>query len=157
MFFLDDSDEPEGLIHHLPRRLLGAGGQQRTKTRVGTRQVDDTDNEDEDESEHVLGQWSRRDSGQVGASIPPYIKPILEDAEEENFEYLKTASAMELYKQFQPDSFAEEIIYQSKLYAVQKNLKQALDIMSVDKYRYTILTLFIYLNTLYLGFKETYF
>ena len=58
------------------------------------------------------------------------------DEEEERLGHLKTASAMELYKLFQPDKFAEEIVNQSRLYAVQKNKKQALDIMSVDTYRY---------------------
>lgn len=146
LFFLcclDDSDEPEGLVRHLPRRVLRAGGQKRTKKLVGTRMEADED-EDEDEEEDVpanedLGQWSRRDLARVGSRIPPFVKPVLEEADEERLTHLQTASAMELYKLFQPDTFAEEIVYQSKLYAVQKNKKQALDIMSVDTYRYTFL------------------
>ena len=104
---------------------------------MGTRLEAD---EDEDDDEYVpanedLGQWSRRDLGLVGSRVRLYVKPVL-DEEEERLGHLKTASAMELYKLFQPDKFAEEIVYQSRLYAVQKNKKQALDIISVDTYRY---------------------
>ena len=55
--------------------------------------------------------------GLVGSRVRPYVKPVL-DEEEERLGHLKTASAMELYKLFQPDKFAEEIVNQSRLYAV---------------------------------------
>lgn len=102
-------------------------------------EADEDEDEDDDgavEANNISGQWSRRDLGRVGSRIPVYAKPQLDEEDEERMEHLKTASAMELYKQFQPDTFAEEIVYQSKLYAVQKNKKQALDIMSVNTYRY---------------------
>lgn len=47
-------------------------------------------------------------------------------------------SAYDYYRLFMPDSFAEEVVYQSKLYAVQKNYpKKQLDCLSLDTYRCT--------------------
>ena len=44
----------------------------------------------------------------------------------------------EYYKLFQPDSFVDEIIYQSKLYSVQKDfIRKVQDCISTDTYRYT--------------------
>jgi hypothetical protein len=47
----------------------------------------------------------------------------------------KLSTAYDYYKLFQSEKWVEEIVFQSKLYAVQENLPQALDIMSVDSYR----------------------
>jgi hypothetical protein len=38
-------------------------------------------------------------------------------------------------KEFQPDSFASEVVYQSRLYAVQKDKKLSLETMTLDTCR----------------------
>lgn len=103
-------------------------------------EVDEDEDEDEDAEAPAnlnVGEWSRKDLGQVGSSVPPYQKPVLEDDDIDRLLELKEASALVLYKLFQPDSFAEEIVYQSKLYAVQKNKGKAVDIISMKTYRYS--------------------
>lgn len=136
---IDDSDDPEGLVRHLPRRLLKAGAQKRTKKRsaVGNRlEAASSDEDDDDDGDaREVGNWSRKKLGTVGSKVPEFVKPVPSGEELEKLELLKTASAYEFYKEFQPDSFAEEIVYQSRLYAVQKDKKQALDTMSLDSYR----------------------
>jgi hypothetical protein len=122
--------------------MLTAGGQQRVRKRNGNRmEVDEDEDEDEDAEAPAnldLGVWSRRDLGQLGSSVPPYQKPVLEDDDHDRLMELKNASALELYKQFQPDRFAEEVVYQSKLYAVQKNKNKAVDIINLNTYRYSL-------------------
>jgi hypothetical protein len=46
-------------------------------------------------------------------------------------------TAYEFYKLIQSDSWVDEIFYKSKLYAVQNNILQTLQIMSSDTYRCT--------------------
>lgn len=55
---------------------------------------------------------------------------------EEWVEQLEEASAFDYYRVFQPPNFVQEVVYQSKLYAVQKNKKMSLDTMNEDTYRY---------------------
>ncbi len=61
--------------------------------------------------------------------------PVLDEKTERWVEELKTGSAYDFYKVFQPESFAEEVVYQSRLYAVQKDKKQALEFTNIDTYR----------------------
>jgi DNA excision repair protein ERCC-6 len=71
----------------------------------------------------------------VGSRVPVWVKPVMTA---ENSDMLANlSSAYDYYKLFQPASFAEEIVYQSKLYAVQKDKKQALEVMNIDTYRCT--------------------
>jgi hypothetical protein len=46
-------------------------------------------------------------------------------------------SAYDYYRLFQSDSFANEVVYQSRLYAVQKGYNKALEQLSRDTYRYS--------------------
>ncbi len=135
----DDSDEPDGIADHLPRRLLKAGAQKRTKQKsaAGNR-LETVSSEEEDDDVPVvnLGKWSKTDSGLVGSKVPPYIKPLLDMEKEEWVEQLEEASAFDYYRVFQPPNFVQEVVYQSKLYAVQKNKKMSLDTMNEDTYRY---------------------
>jgi hypothetical protein len=82
------------------------------------------------------GLWTHKNPELVGTNIPPYVQPVL--SAEKTALFSNTASAYDYYKLFQPNTFAEEIVYQSKLYAVQKNLKKSLDCMNIDTYRYSI-------------------
>jgi len=135
----DDSDEPDGIADHLPRRLLKAGAQKRTKQKsaAGNRlETVSSEEEDDDVPAVNLGKWSKTDSGLVGSKVPPYIKPLLDMEKEEWVEQLEEASAFDYYRVFQPPNFVQEVVYQSKLYAVQKNKKMSLDTMNEDTYRY---------------------
>lgn len=141
-YFLDDSDEPTGLVRHLPRRLLGAQAEKRKRkssgigNRLSRLEADgDNDSNDDEVMEPEQGQWSHRDPALVGTKIPPFIKPVLSVEDRETFESLSTA--FDWYKLFQPDTFAEEIVYQSKLYALQKDHKKAMEYLSRDAYRYS--------------------
>jgi hypothetical protein len=44
-------------------------------------------------------------------------------------------NAYDYYKLFQSDSFVTEIVYQSKLYAVQKGYQKSVDQVTSDTYR----------------------
>lgn len=79
------------------------------------------------------GKWSSTDPGLLGTKTPPFIKPVLSEEDSADLENLSTA--YDYYKLFQSDKWVDEIVYQSKLYAVQENIPQALDIMSKDTYR----------------------
>ncbi len=81
------------------------------------------------------GTWSHQNTDMVGSRVPVWVKPVMTA---ENSDMLANlSSAYDYYKLFQPASFAEEIVYQSKLYAVQKDKKQALEVMNIDTYRCT--------------------
>ena len=71
----------------------------------------------------------------MGSKVPDYVKPVLEADDQATFENLK--SAYEYYRLFQPDSFVNEIVYQSKLYAVQKGFNKSLERLGRDTYRCT--------------------
>jgi hypothetical protein len=147
--FSDDSDDPSGLIDHLPRRLLGAHAEKRKRKRVtvgskgdklqasGSRLQAGSDSEGDEgeEDEGVSGQWSKKSTGLVGSKTPSFTKPVLTAADRDTLESLTTAYSY--YKIFQPDSFVNNVVYQSKLYAVQKNYTKAMDIITCDTYRCT--------------------
>ena len=137
----DDSDEPTGLTRHLPRRLLAVHAEQRKRKRaaVGNRAVrleNDSDTEDEDEQRPVRPprtQWTPQDPGLVGVNTPEFIKPVMSDENREKLEDLSTA--YDYYKLFQSDAFANEVVFQSRLYAVHKGLICNLPHISRDTYR----------------------
>ncbi len=134
-YFPDDSDAPRGLVHHLPRRLLKGQAQlrKRRKAATGKRLEAETDSESDEEEEEDKEKWSKTDPGLLGTKTPPFVKPVL--SADDAAELDKLSTAYDYYKLFQSEKWVEEIVFQSKLYAVQENLPQALDIMSVDSYR----------------------
>lgn len=79
------------------------------------------------------GRWRKQDPGLVGTKIPEFRKPVLSPDVAETMETVKTA--YDYYRLFQPDTFANEVVYQSKLYAVQKDYKKQLESVSIDTYR----------------------
>lgn len=132
--FSDDSDAPTGLIRHLPRRLLGGAAQLRKKRRAPTgNRVEADSNSDDDGEKEYKGKWSNTDTGLLGTKTPQFIKPVLSEVDEQALANISTA--YDYYKLFQSDKWVEEIVYQSKLYAVQENIPLALEIMSKDTYR----------------------
>ncbi len=129
------------MTRHLPRRLLAVHAEQRKRKRaaVGNRAVrleNDSDTEDEDEQRPVRPprtQWTPQDPGLVGVNTPEFIKPVMSDENREKLEDLSTA--YDYYKLFQSDGFANEVVFQSRLYAVQKGLECNLPHISRDTYR----------------------
>jgi len=145
VLFSDDSDAPSGNIKHLPRRLLASSAEasRRRKVRVGNKRfrteagaVAGAAGDTEDLVEQGTGNvWQKRDPGLVGSKIPPYQKPVLSQETQETFDSI--TSAYQYYKLFQPDRFAEEIVYQSRLYAVQKDFSnKTKEYLTMDNYRY---------------------
>lgn len=141
----DDSDAPTGLVAHLPRRLLGEHAEKRKRKRasIGNRdkRLEADSNSDSDTEETVRRdiprQWTRQDPKLVGSKVPPF-EPVV--TSEDSLKDL--SSAYDFYKLFQPNTFVEEIVYQSKLYGVQKSKTSAVDIVNIDTYRYLLAYLY---------------
>lgn len=143
-FFADDSDDPTGLVTHLPRRLLGgaAVAKRRKLSAIGGRAARleaASDSEEEEgvrERDPILPQdWSRTNPKRVGTNTPEFRKPVLSDDDKEQLAGL--SSAYDYYKLFSSDSYINEVVYQSRLYAVQKNHTKALELLSKDTLRCT--------------------
>ncbi|MCP3663711.1 MAG: hypothetical protein GY696_14680 [Gammaproteobacteria bacterium] len=79
--------------------------------------------------------WENINPGLVGSKVPEYIKPVLDAEDQATFENLD--SAFDYYLLFQSDSFVNELIYQYRLYAIQKGYKISLDRIGKDIYRCT--------------------
>ncbi len=73
--------------------------------------------------------WSPLDTGMVGSKVPAYERPILEILD-------GCKTAYDYYKLYQPATFAEEIVYQSRLYAVQKDIAKS-NLITLDNLRCT--------------------
>ena len=131
---------------HLPRRLLAstASASRRKKAGIGNKRFR-TEAEEFDNAPDALnapdaagemGKWTRKDPGLVGSRIPAFVKPARSQEDEETFESVSTA--YDYYRLFQPDSWANEILYQSKLYGTQRQFsKKVQDLISFDVYRCT--------------------
>ena len=138
----DDSDEPDGLIHHFPRRLLESGAQARKRKRsgIGGRnrrlEADEVDLvPSEPRRPPLIRSWERDNPNLVGSKVPEYVKPVIDADAQSKLE--NTNTAYEFYRLFQPDRFINEIIYQSKLYGVQKGYTKSVEKISVSTYRCT--------------------
>jgi hypothetical protein len=93
------------------------------------------DSDEDDVAMETRGKWVRKNPKLVGSNIPPFSKP---DQTPDKAEILsKTSTAYDFYKLFQPLSFAEETVVQSKLYAVQKSNKKGEASMNIDNLRCT--------------------
>ena len=92
----DDSDEPTGLVSHLPRRLLREHAEKRKRKRAPiNRLVQEADSDsDEDDNDVVLpidpSMWSQANTGLVGSRIPPFVKKDLSIEDRELLEGLST-------------------------------------------------------------------
>jgi hypothetical protein len=78
-------------------------------------------------------QWSQEDPKLVGSKIPDFVQPELSQEEKEKLQGAKTA--YDFYKIFSPDSWLNEIVHQSRLYAVQKGRIKQLNMLTRDKIR----------------------
>lgn len=82
----------------------------------------------------MTGSWSKKDPRLVGSKIPPLEKLELPEAvvaEAANY------TAYDYYKLFQPDSFVEQVLEQSRLYGGQKDLHKAVASVNMNTYRCT--------------------
>ena len=101
-----------------------------------TRLENDSDTEDEDlpPVRPPRAQWTRRDPGLIGTNTPAFIKPVMSPENQDKLDSL--SSAYDYYKLFMGDGFANEVVFQSRLYAVQKGFGSSLPHISRDNYRY---------------------
>ncbi len=96
-------------------------------------EADDTSSDEEEVPVRPV-QWSQEDPNLVGSKIPDFVQPELSQAEKE---MLKSANkAYDFYKIFSPDSWLNEIVHQSRLYAVQKGRIKQLKMLTRDTLRY---------------------
>jgi hypothetical protein len=140
--FSDDSDEPSGNLIHLPRRLLAGTAckkVKRVRTAAGKREENDSSDEDDDLDSQATGGWSRKDPALVGSKIPDFSTIELP---EDVVEAAQGYNAYDYYKLFQPDSYAEMVVEQSKLYGGQKDLLKAAAQVDLDTYRYILLNIY---------------
>ena len=129
-------------MKHLPRRLLAsrAIASRQKKAGFGNKRFrTEAESEDAQEAPDAAGergQWTRKDPGLVGSRIPAFVKPARSQEDEETFENVSTA--YDYCRLFQPDSWANEILYQSKLYGTQRQFsKKVQDLISFYVYRST--------------------
>ena len=156
----DNEEEPTGDGRHLPRVLLAgngqaeivrvgpgrekrrkqvSGGKKKTKKRGVSRAGDMTASEDEEVEEVVAAAgpapvgpetWQKDDPNLVGTRIPQYQKPRDTLEYREKLEGAKTA--LDFYNLFQPAHFTNQVVYQSKLYAVSRGWDNKVEIITVD-------------------------
>ena len=151
----DDSDNPSSCAQHLPRRLLGGQGEAvvlsgKRKKKVGLgkrkRRMGEDDTEEEEVppvaaaarvqiTKNIERDWTTEDTGMVGSKVPKFEKPGLSAADQEKIESCNTA--FDYYKLFNTDSFLNNTIYQSRLYAVQKQKEKHMPNLNVNTLRCT--------------------
>jgi hypothetical protein len=111
----------------------------RTKKRSGIgskapgMEARDTSSSDDDDVPVQRQQWSKVNPYLVGTKIPDYVKPELSEDDKEKLQGLR--GAYDFYKVFSPDSWMNEVVYQSRLYAVQKGHTKQLPMLTKDKIR----------------------
>ena len=125
------------------RRKQVAGGKKTAKKRGVSRAGDMTASEDEEDDgvEEVVvaaagpapvgpETWQKDDPKLVGTRIPQYQKPDETLQYTEKLEGAKTA--LDFYNLFQPKHFTNQVVYQSKLYAVSRGWDNKVDVITVD-------------------------
>jgi len=97
--------------------------------------VDSDSEEEEVNNQQQQKQWSKKNPELVGTKTPPFIKPVLGTVDREKLEGLRTA--YDFYREFSGESYINEIVYQSRLYAVQKGHTKSLELLNKDTVRCT--------------------
>ncbi len=94
----------------------------------------DTSSDEEDVPvQRQWQQWSKVNPYLVGSKIPEYVKPELSEDDKAKLQGLH--GAYDFYKVFSPDSWMNEVVNQSRLYAVQKGHNKHLPMLTKDKIR----------------------
>ena len=146
----DDPEQPTNDPRHLPRRLLGGQGEvnivsytagagagtRRTRRQVcidagGDKSGNDEEEEGEEEEEEF--EWTKDDPGLVGSKIPVFYDTDPKPEIEEKLASCQTA--YDYYKLFSTDAWVDVIVYQSKLYAVQKGAEAKVNVLTHDTFR----------------------
>ena len=146
----DDPEQPTNDPRHLPRRLLGGQGEvnivsytagagagtRRTRRKVcidagGDKSGNDEEEEGEEEEEEF--EWTKDDPGLVGSKIPVFYDTDPKPEIEEKLASCQTA--YDYYKLFSTDAWVDVIVYQSKLYAVQKGAEAKVNVLTHDTFR----------------------
>ena len=80
----------------------------------------------EEEGEGDTGpQWGRTDPSLVGTNIPPYQSPVFSDSDLEKLE--EAQSALDYYELFQPQSFLNYVVSESRTYAVSRGMESKIE------------------------------
>ena len=102
----DNSDTPDGIPLHLPHRLLRGPG------------VLDEGSGNEDTNDNDPKEWRQKDAGLLGTKIPECVPKKLSNVDQNLLENCSTA--VDYYEVFLGQQYTEEIVKQSKLYAVHR-------------------------------------
>ena len=103
----DNSDDPEGLPHYLPQRILGGPGEL-------------NEGEDQNDPNDINPrEWSHKDTGLLGTRILECIPQKLSDEDQLLLQNCETA--FDFYELFLVQRYTEEFVYHSRLYAVKND------------------------------------
>ena len=127
----NNSDGPSGEPAKLPGKLLGGLGE---AVNVKQRKRGNKYVYKSRKNNDIV--WTKDNPGFAGSKVPRLLRHELSF---ENQEFLDSCStAYDFYKVFQPDTFTEQVIFQSKLYAVQKGYaEKTIEIVDLDRVRCT--------------------
>ena len=127
-----DEDEPEGRPVDLPGRIL----KQPATISETSGIFDDERDESSIEANTTNQKWTKRNPNLLASKIPKFVPSELNGADQLMID--KAQSALDYYKLFSTESWVEEIIRESKLYASQRGFSDdTLARMTVDNYRCT--------------------
>ena len=87
----------------------------------------------EETSQELAGDWQKSDPGLIGSMVPDFHPPAM--APDVQTKLSMCSTAYEFYKLFNSPQFLENTIPQSKLYVVQKNKEQLLQLINEDNVR----------------------
>ena len=77
IFTSDDSDEPKGLVDHLPRRLLREHAEKRVRRRAPLNRERTENASDSDEDDVAIPEdprkWGMTNPGLVGSRVPAFV------------------------------------------------------------------------------------
>jgi hypothetical protein len=76
--------------------------------------------------------WKKINPGLLGSRVPTFVQVDMNTKDKEELEGL---TALGYYELFQPESFVTQVVHQSRLYATQKDIRQAQICMNLANYR----------------------
>ena len=75
--------------------------------------------------------WKKINPGLLGSHVPTFVQVDMNTKDKEELEGL---TALGYYQLFQPESFVNQVVHQSWLYATQKDIRQAQTCMNLANY-----------------------
>ena len=126
----DNSDDPEGLPHHLPQRILGGPGEL-------------NEGEDQNDPNDINPrEWSHKDTGYLGTKIPECIPQKLSAEDQLLLQIRETA--FDFYELFLVQRYTEEAVYHSRLYAVKNDFNNHIVNTSGNDFKLVLRTIDLY-------------